>query len=290
MAGKVKNKERIELLAGLIAMGVAILLLLLAILFMTQCSAEPPETTGSTMSDSTGSTPSEPTLPTLPLNPYQAGDFAYNNGYLTCIAGKSTLGIDVSSHQGVIDWAKVATTDVGFAMVRMGYRGYVVGDICEDTMWRENMQGARENGLKLGAYFFSQAISVEEALEEARFVLELLDGMSLDMPVVFDWETIGDNARTAHMDAETLNACAKAFCDTMEEAGYEAMVYFNLDLSLRLLDLNQMYQEGYHFWLAMYTDRMTFPFQVDMWQYSDGGSVPGIQGNVDLNLYFTYDD
>lgn len=288
MAGLIKDREQTEILAGVIVMGVAILLLLLAILFMTRCSTDAPEasanTTAPAETEQTG-----PTGPTLAENPYHAGDFAYNNGYLTCIAGKSILGVDVSSHQGNIDWAKVAKTDVAFAMVRVGYRGYVVGDIREDTMWKTNMQGARENGLMLGAYFFSQAISVEEALEEAEFVLSLLDGMELEMPIVFDWEPIGDSARTAHMDAETLNACAKAFCNTMENAGYDAMVYFNIDLSTRLLDLTQMQEAGYHFWLAMYTDRMTFPHKIDMWQYSDGGMVSGIDGNVDLNLYFTYE-
>lgn len=289
MSVKVKNREKVEVLAGLITMGVAIVLLLIAILFMTRCTAQPPETTGSTGSASAEAQDTEPTGPMLIENPYGAGDFAYNNGYLTCTAGSSMLGIDVSSHQGTIDWSKVAATDVAFAMVRVGYRGYVVGDVCEDTMWQTNMQGARDNGLMIGAYFFSQAISVEEALEEAVFVLEKLDGMKLELPIVFDWEPIGDTARTAHMDATTLNACAKAFCDAVEAAGYDGMVYFNIDLSSRLLDLPQMQQAGYHFWLAMYSDRMTFPHRIDMWQYSDGGSVPGISGNVDLNLYFTYE-
>lgn len=289
MAGKVKDRERIEVFAGLIAMAVAIILLLAAVLFMTRCSAQPPDTAGTTDSASVETERTEPTDPTLAENPYGAGDFAYNNGYLTCIAGSSMLGIDVSSHQGAIDWSKVAATDVAFAMVRVGYRGYVVGDVCEDTLWRANMQGARENGLKIGAYFFSQAISVEEALEEAAFVLEKLDGMALDMPVVFDWEPVSDSARTAHMDMETLNACAKAFCGAIQDAGYDAMVYFNIDTSTRLLSLTEMQALGCKFWLAMYTDRMTFPYQIDMWQYSDGGSVPGINGDVDLNLYFPYE-
>lgn len=289
MSGKVKDREKAEVFAGLITMGVAIVLLLTAVIFMTRCSAQPPETTGDTGTAPVESLETEPTAPTLAENPYSAGDFAYNNGYLTCIEGDSMLGIDVSSHQGTIDWTKVATTDVAFAMVRVGYRGYVVGDVCEDTMWRANMQGARDNGLMIGAYFFSQAISVEEAMEEAAFVLEKLDGMELDMPIVFDWEPIGDTARTAHMDEKTLNACAKAFCDAVEAAGYEAMVYFNIDLSSRLMDLTQMQEAGYHFWLAMYSDRMTFPHKIDMWQYTDGGTVAGITGNVDLNLYFTYE-
>ena len=289
MAGFIKDREKTELLAGAITMGVAVLLLVLAIVFLTRCNAESPENPTDNGSSSTESVQTQPTAPTLPKNPYGPGDFAYNNGYLTCISGNSTLGIDVSSHQGIIDWETVGTTDVGFAMVRVGYRGYNNGLICEDTMWRDNMAGARDNGLKIGAYFFSQAISVEEALEEAAFVLELLDGMPLDMPIVFDWEPIGDSARTAHMDAKTLNACTIAFCQAIQEAGYEPMVYFNIDLSSRLLSLTEMQAQGYRFWLAQYTNQMTYPYQIDMWQYSDGGSVPGITGNVDLNLYFTYE-
>lgn len=288
MAGSTKNREKTELMAGLITMGAAVLLLLFAVIFMTRCSADAPQdTTASTGSTTTNST--EAPRPTLPPNPYSAGDFAYKNGYLTCIGGDSLLGIDVSSHQGVIEWDKVAATDIAFAMVRVGYRGYEVGNICEDTMWKTNLQGARDNGLLVGVYFFSQAINAEEALEEAEFVLELLDGVQLDLPVVFDWEPVGDSARTAHMDAATLNACTVTYCDAMEAAGYQPMVYFNMDLSSRLLSLTQMQEEGYHFWLAMYTDRMTYPYQINMWQYSDGGSVPGISGNVDMNLYFPYE-
>lgn len=288
MAGSTKNREKTELMAGLITMGAAVLLLVFAVIFMTRCSADTPQDTTAGTTASTTTTTEAPT-PTLPPNPYSAGDFAYKNGYLTCIGGDSLLGIDVSSHQGIIDWEKVASTDIAFAMVRVGYRGYEVGNICEDTMWQTNLQGARDNGLLVGVYFFSQAINAEEALEEAEFVLELLDGIELDLPVVFDWEPISDTARTAHMDAATLNACAITYCSAIEDAGYRPMVYFNMDLSSRLLSLTQMQENGYHFWLAMYTDRMTYPYKVNMWQYSDGGTVPGITGNVDMNLYFPYE-
>lgn len=288
MAGFVKNREKTEMLAGWITMGVAVLLLGAAILFMTRCSSDGQESTGGGESTSMTTLSTEATLPPLADNPYNAGDFAYRNGYLTCLAGESMLGVDVSSHQGSIDWAAVAATDVGFAMVRIGYRGYEYGNICEDTMWTTNVAGARDNGLLVGIYFFSQAVNEEEALEEARFVLDLLDGMALDLPIVFDWEPISDTARTANVDAETLNACATAFCDAIADAGYTPMVYFNTDLSTRLLDLQQMQQNGCSFWLAMYSDRMTFPYQIHMWQYSDGGTVAGIDGDVDLNLYFIY--
>lgn len=289
MAGFVKNREKTELLAGLITMGAAVLLLVIAIIFMTRCSADAPKDTDAGATESTSASPTEPSLPPLETNPYGVGDFSYQNGYLTCLAGESMLCIDVSSHQGYIDWAAVAASPVEGVMVRIGYRGYENGKICKDDLWQTNLQGAKENGLLTGAYFFSQAINPSEALEEANFLLEQLNGQALTLPVVFDWEPIGDDARTAHMDMETLNACAKIFCDTIAAAGYTPMVYFNHDTSSTLLDLQQMQQEGYLFWLAHYSDKMTFPHKIHMWQYSDGGAVPGISGNVDLNLYFIYE-
>ena len=289
MAGLVKNKEKFELVAGLITMGVAVLLVLFAILFLSRCTAEAPEDEGNGDATTMSTMLQGPTDPTLAPNPYGPGDFAYKNGYLTCIAGKSILGVDVSYYQGNIDWQAVASSPVDFAMVRIGRRFADTGTIQEDPMWQVNLNGAKSNGLLVGVYFFSQAINPAEALEEAQFVISLLDGMALDLPVVFDWEFLGETDRTAHMDAATLNACAKTFCDAIAAAGYTPMVYFNEDLSSRLLDLQQMQTEGYAFWLAKYSNQMTYPHKIQMWQYTDGGNVPGIDGNVDLNLYFTYE-
>jgi GH25 family lysozyme M1 (1,4-beta-N-acetylmuramidase) len=124
-------------------------------------------------------------------------------------------------------------------------------------------------------------------VEEARFLLQLLDGRDLDLPVVFDWETVSSaEARTANMDRKTLNACALAFCRTIEEAGYDTMVYFNLDLGRRMFQLLKLQEEGYDFWLAMYSDQLNYAYRVRMWQYTSSGTVAGIRGNVDLNLYF----
>ncbi len=231
----------------------------------------------------------ETTAPTLISNPYGAGDFAYRDGFLTCLAGESVLGIDVSSHQKTIDWAAVAADGIEFAMVRVGYRGWGNGEILADALGQTNLQGAAEAGLKTGVYFYSQAISVEEAREEADFVLAQLGGRKLDMPVVFDWEIFSESGRTANVDSQTLQDCILAFCDKIQAAGYQPMIYFNLDISNRLLDLVDLQQRGYPFWLAMYTDMMTYPHRVDMWQYSESGTVKGIEKLVDLNLYFIYD-
>ena len=137
------------------------------------------------------------------------------------------------------------------------------------------------------AYFFSQAITVEEAVEEAEFVLDAVKDWDVQMPLVFDWEYMGEDVRTSKMDSRTLTDMAKAFCDTIAAAGYEPMIYFGRSQSMNMMKLEELVD--YPFWLAMYSTVMDYPYKVDMWQYTDQGTVPGIAGNVDLNLMFTYE-
>lgn len=220
-------------------------------------------------------------------NPYGPTDFQYAGDYLTCLAGESVLGIDVSSFQGDIDWEQVRSAGVEFVMIRIGGRGYgEEGRLYADTKAQENYAGAKAAGLQVGAYFFSQAISVAEAKEEAAYALELIRDWELEMPVVYDWEYLGQEARTANVDKRTLTDCTLAFCRDMEDAGREAMTYFNPNQSDNHIYLEELTE--YRSWLALYSDRMTFPYRVDMWQYTNAGSVPGIEGEVDLNLYFPY--
>ncbi len=242
--------------------------------------------------------PTEPittqTVPTqtetqVPENPYGPMDFGYEGDYLTCLAGESMLGVDVSYWQGdSIDWEQVAAAGVEFVIIRLAWRGSQQGLISPDDYVQLNYEGARAAGLKVGGYFFSQAISPQEAVEEAEYCLELVKDWQIEMPLVFDWEYIDDTSRTAHMDADTLTACSKAFCDTIQEAGYQAMIYFNPDQAWRKLNLEEL--TGYEFWLAHYDTAMTYQHRIHMWQYTDSGSVPGIPGNVDLNLYLSYED
>ena len=175
-----------------------------------------------------------------------------------------------------------------FAMLRLGYRGTTSGEMAEDDYVRANYAGATESGLQVGGYFFSQAITPAEAVEEAQFVLDLIRDWNITMPIVYDWEYVSEDARTANMDARTLTECTKAFCKTIEDAGYTAMIYFNEDQSHKKMYLEEL--TDYKFWLAQYKDSLSYPYRVDMWQYSCTGSVPGIDGNVDINLYFTYAD
>ena len=219
-------------------------------------------------------------------NPYTAEDFVYDGQWLECISGEAVRGIDVSTHQGDIDWEKVAAQGVEFAMIRVGYRGAVEGEINEDRRAHTNIQGALDAGLDVGIYFFSQALSVEEAVEEADYVLDFIAGYDITMPVVFDWEHVErEDARTAQMkDRSLLTACAKAFTDVVAEGGYRPMVYFNRYQATLLLDLKKL--EGCGLWFANYDAPMNFQWKLDMWQYSDHGTLDGISEKVDLNLYF----
>lgn len=216
-------------------------------------------------------------------NIYGPEDFYMENGYMTCAAGQSVLGVDVSSHQRKVDWQQVADAGVKFAIVRLGYRGYESGAVLEDSNVWANLRGAREAGLQVGAYFYSQALSVEEAVEEAEFCLELLDGYPLDFPLVFDWEYAGEGTRTEVFDSRTVTDCTVAFCETVKQDGYKPMVYFNTHLAREGFLLNEL--TAYDFWLAMYDVPMDFPYRVQMWQYTQSGTVPGIETAVDINLY-----
>ena len=231
--------------------------------------------------------PPAPTDPpeTLPPSPDTPGDYRYEGDFLTCTAGNTVLGIDVSSHQGVIDWEQVASAGIEFAFIRLGYRGYSAGGLNADTNALENLRGAKQAGLKVGAYFFSQAITLAEAREEAAFALSILGDTKLDLPLVFDWEFVSQEARTAEVDARTLTDMTKAFCRDVELMGYESMVYFNSSQATDLLYLKEL--QEYPWWLAMYDITMEFPCRADLWQYTNTGSVPGIAGNVDINLLFT---
>lgn len=242
--------------------------------------------------------PTEPQPPqaerTLEQNPFCAEDFTYDeNGFMSCAAVEYWLGVDVSHHQGAIRWQEVADSGISFAMIRLGYRRVYEGTLHMDDRWEENFSGAQEAGLAVGVYFFSQATCVEEALEEARLVLAALDGAELSLPVVFDWEIYydknGNPGRTADVDRETVMACTIAFCDAIAEGGYEPMVYFNMDVATRLLDVERLHAKGYQFWMALYRAQFNWDYRVEMWQYTNVGRVAGIDNEVDIDLLFFYD-
>lgn len=228
----------------------------------------------------------EPTIATIPPDPniYGPYDFQYDrHNYLYLQNGESYAGVDVSAFQGDIQWSRVKASGIDFAMIRLGYRGYESGKLVRDEYADANLEGALNAGLKIGAYFFSQALTIQEVDQEIAFMLEILGERYLEMPIVLDWEIPAPNARTKNMDARTLTDLQRHFCGTMRDKGYQPMVYFNWHQSENLYYLSEL--EDYPFWLALYQDRMTYPWQVDMWQYSSSGTVPGISGAVDLNVY-----
>ena len=246
---------------------------------------QPPE---DTLGSEVLSQATEATLPPPEANPIGLGDFYMDGDYLSCLYTPSVLGIDVSFWQKDIDWAQVKEAGVEFAMIRAGWRGSEQGVLNEDEYAQANYQGAHAQGIKIGAYFFSQAITPEEAVAEADYLLEIIKDWQVDMPIVFDWEFIDAESRTAKMDARTLTDCTKAFCDRIKQAGHTPMIYFSKSQSTDLLYLREL--TDYKFWLAHYDTVLNYPYKVDMWQYSETGSVPGITGNVDINLYFPWEE
>ncbi len=198
----------------------------------------------------------------------------------------SYKGVDVSAINGDIDWNEVKAAGIEFAMIRLGGRGY--GDdgvLYTDDKALENIRQAKSAGLFVGAYFFSQAISEEEAIEEAQLALSVLNGESLQLPVAFDWEYLGfEGMRTDDVTAQVLTSCARAFCDRIIEGGYKPMIYSNKTLVYLKYNLTEL--SDVDLWYAFYSDKPDMYYNYTMWQYSAEGTVAGISGDVDLNICF----
>ena len=259
--------------------------------------------------DKTDVSPTEPTqLPTVIVNDSELGTISLlppedasvntystanltldDNGYYTYTVDGvkvSEMGVDLSENQEGIDFDAMKESGIDFVMLRIGGRGYGSGKLYADSAFDTFYQQAKDAGLKIGAYFFSQAIDRDEAAEEAQYALSLLDGRELDYPIAFDWEYFDeDEARTDHISGPQVTLMAAAFCDTVEEGGYSSIVYANTSMILQEYDFDVM--KGYDFWLADYRelpeqDAMYYHFS--MWQYTDSGVIPGYEYPVDLNL------
>ena len=224
----------------------------------------------------------EPTEETAARNERDPDDFIMEDGFLRYPG--AVTGIDVSAHQGLIDWEQVKAAGIEFAIIRAGYRGSTEGRLYEDELFRDNLNGAKEAGLQVGVYFFSQAMTVEEAVEEANFVLDLLDGEPLELPVYYDWEKVAGLSRITDAGALPLTDCSVAFCETVRQQGYTPGVYFNQEYGYAYLDFLRL--QDYEMWLAEYGDHPTFRFHYDCLQYTDQGSLPGIETTVDMDLIF----
>lgn len=269
---KKKNQSKLNTVLAILLPTFCVLLLLALILTFGSFTARTPEETDP-----------PPALPEPVENPYTAEDFEYEDGYLTCTVADARLGIDVSEHQQNVDWEQVKAAGIDFVMIRVGYRGYTEGKRFQDSAFSRHLAGARAAGLDVGVYFFSQAITPVEARNEAKYLLHLLKDDEAEMGIAFDWEFVSADARTGNVDGRTMTDCAIAFCQTIAAAGHKPIVYFNQYQALNQYELEEL--TAYDFWLAMYTDEMTFPYRVNMWQYTEDGTVPGIEGTVDINLY-----
>ncbi|MDR1573401.1 MAG: hypothetical protein LBS24_03770 [Clostridiales Family XIII bacterium] len=199
---------------------------------------------------------------------------------------EALFGIDVSRYQGDIDWTKAAADGVAFAIIRMGYRGYDTGKLVTDEYFEANMRGALNAGVRVGTYFFSQAVNEAEAVEEAETVLAGIAPYTVSFPIVFDIEEIsGQSARTDALTATEVTNIAIAFCERIAAAGYTPMIYANPKWFVSRMELERL--EPYAKWLAQYYKTPAYPYAFSVWQFSSTGSVAGIKGNVDLDIAFT---
>lgn len=198
--------------------------------------------------------------------------------------GNAHVGIDVSKWNGDIDWDKVKAEGVEFAIIRAGYRGSVTGSIVQDPKFEENMRGATAAGIKVGVYFFTQAVNEVEAVEEASAVLKLVREYSLDYPIFIDTEGAGGSGRADGLDKETRTLVCEAFCRTVSNAGIRGGVYASRNWYNNNLDMNRL--DAYYIWLAEYRSAPLYQGYYQMWQHSSKGKVDGIKGNVDLDIAY----
>lgn len=198
-------------------------------------------------------------------------------------AGNASIGIDVSKWNKDIDWEKVKEAGVEFVIIRCGYRGSTTGSLVIDPYFEQNIHGAQEAGLNVGVYFFTQAVNEVEAVEEASMVLSLIQNQYLTYPVFIDTEGAG-GGRADGLGVEKRTAVCKAFCDTIQNAGYDSGVYASKNWYNNRLHAEEL--ERYAIWLAEYRETPTYEGYYNMWQYTSKGSVDGIEGNVDLNISY----
>ena len=193
-------------------------------------------------------------------------------------------GIDVTKYQGNIDWGAVAASGINFAIIRVGYRGSSSGALVQDPYFKKNISGATKAGIKVGLYFFTQAVNEAEAVEEASMAMSLASGYKVTYPIFIDTES-ASGGRANGLSKSARTAVVKAFCQTVRNGGYKAGVYASKSWYANQLNASAL--NGYCIWVAQYNSSCTYSGKYDMWQYSSKGSVSGIKGNVDMNISYT---
>lgn len=196
----------------------------------------------------------------------------------------AAIGIDVSKWNKEIDWNKVKEAGVEFAIIRCGYRGSSTGSLVVDPYFEQNLKGAEEAGIPVGIYFFTQAVNEVEAVEEASMVLSLIENAYITYPVFIDTEGAGGNGRADNLDVAKRTAVCRAFCDTIKNGGFDAGVYASKNWYNNRLNVEEL--KNYTIWMAEYRAIPTYEGYYELWQYTSKGQVPGISGNVDLNISY----
>lgn len=232
--------------------------------------------------------PASAVAQTATVSPYTGNTYTHNDVFKDRIL---VNGIDVSAYQDNIDWNRVKADGVDFAIIRVGGRGYgAAGRTYIDGYYRQNIENAKKAGVMVGIYYFSQAITEAEAIEEANIALELLGSYDIELPIFMDYEYAKDNANpgrliTANLSKEQATANAEAFCKTIEAAGHEAGIYANLMFLNDSID-GKALGEKYFIWEAQYNNQSTYQYTYDMWQYSSSGNVSGIGTRTDCDFWY----
>ncbi len=277
---------------------VALAIVLLALLYITQSAQPEPAPPSSLIPDNmlqiNDLYEGVRLIPKFDLPPckYDTDKFQDEGRFIRYDDGKALRGIDVSEFQGAIDWGQVQSSGmVDFVFIRAGYRGMTQGLLTTDERFEENYQGAVAAGLPVGVYFFSQAISEAEAQAEADYVLELLDGRDLTYPIVFDWENPipsetlpAEDLRAYDAEGADVAAYGAAFCKRVKEAGYKPCFYTNKNMGYQFFDMDKV--KDVPIWLAEYNKAPSWYYNFRIWQYTDQGTVPGINTTVDMNICF----
>lgn len=200
----------------------------------------------------------------------------------------SMFGIDVAAHQETIDWKKVKEAGVEFAYIRLGYRGAVEGILHTDLEFEKNYKGATENGIKVGVYWYAQPANIQEIVEEAKYVISVLNNRKLDLPIAFDFEETefndGSISRMHGMSGSERTKMAVTFCNEILKKHYDVMIYTNLYWAETFYNWKEL--EDYPVWYAQYATYPNFNKPLVMWQYDDNGHIDGIDRSVDLDLLF----
>lgn len=225
----------------------------------------------------------------IPVNSYKTENFYIDDGFMAYHDDEgnkiSHLGVDLSYHQENVNWDELSESGIEFVMLRCGYRGYSEGGLVKDEKFDEYARACNERDIPLGVYFFTQAVSVEEAEREAEFTLELIKDYKISYPVAIDTEYVSDSeARTnlEEIDEDLRSRMCIAFCEKIKEAGYYPMIYASENWIRRELDFEAL--QEYDFWAPQYLEENDFMYDFTIWQYTERGFIKGVDEQVDLDI------